>query len=196
MKPSPSTKGTSCGGSKRRKSPLAVFVITPSANTVTSHTGNTITWPYFLSTLPKSLRSKLDGKKATCRQVNSIMREQGILLITQERNLQSLTMRDLSEIKSLSSDHRAEIRHLVRLSVKQLLPNTRAAKAKSNCSKEATYHAALESTARSIRSEIGRSKGYGRPWVFRSHTKAGKRPTPTMKPITRSRRQNGIPKQQ
>lgn len=181
MKPSRSRKGTSSGGSKRHKLPSAVFVITPWENTVTTASGSTITWPYFLSTLPKSLRSKLAGKKASSRRVNSIMREHGILLITRERSLRNLTISDLSQIRNPSSEQVAEIRHLVRHSVKQLSKSTQAAKRKSNCSSVETYHAALESTAKSIRSEIGRSKGYGPRWASRLRTRRAKPRIPTTK---------------
>lgn len=186
-----STRRNSSAGSKRVKPPLAHFVTMPSGNTVMTPSGNIITWQYFLSTLPKSLQLKLGGKRATSAQARSIMREHDIWLITPEKNLLSLAIRDLNQGKSPNSEALAAIRRSVMPFVRQSLQNIQAARLKSNSSKEVTSPALSESTIKSILSGIGRSKKYARPSVSRSRIKAVAPITPTTKVTTHLRRPNG-----
>lgn len=179
-----SKRKNSSAGSKEVKKPLAHFVTMPSGNTVMSPSGNIITWQYFLSTLPKSLQSKLAGKRATSARAHSIMREHGIWLITQERNLLRSAIRDFNQGRNPNSEALAAIRRWVMPFVRQSLRNIQADKHKSSSSKEATSTGLSESTINSILSGIGRSKKYARPSVSHSRIKAGAPITRTTKPTT------------
>ena len=185
MSESPSTKSNSSILSKQPGKISDIFVITPWANTVTTRTGNTITWPYFLSTLPKSLQSSLDGVEASSRKARSIMRAQGILLITRPRSLQRKMIDASRQGKSQSSVLQAEILRLARVSARTLLHDIKRNKAKSYCRNAVMSRDASALTDEFIQSVIGPLRKSEPNWEYRSRTEGVRKQTPSTKATTR-----------
>lgn len=122
-----SEDGSKTRSGPRRKTPPGLFVIMQSGNTVLNHDGRIITWPYFLSTLPKSTRLRLAGKStASSRQVKSIIRDAGISLIT----LPSTAIEVPCQGPNQNSELAAEIHRLVQLSLKASSARTKPRKVK------------------------------------------------------------------
>ena len=82
------------------------FVITPSANTVTTSDGRTITWPYFLRTIAKLPKCSMPGEndKAGLTQLNSILVWRGIWLAMPPSDLPKPMTLDWSSIRSRNSE--------------------------------------------------------------------------------------------
>lgn len=187
-----STRNRSFSGSRTRRNtpPVAAFVITSSGNMVRDLQGRTITWRYFLSTLPKSLLYRTDGRNVVSfRTLQSRLRERRILLITQPRKPE--TSLDLSKELSRSLEVQAEIRRLVRKWSKHSSRTTSNPRPTPLFRSKETSQDLSEPLVRSILSEAGLSRKSERALESRSSIGTGSSPTPTTCNTMKKRKQNG-----
>ena len=88
---------------KRSNVPSAVYELSPSENTVTTPCGLTITWSYFLTILPKPVQLPIPGNTASLRSTNSRLAEQGISLVTPQKNSRLARTVALKAVKNPNS---------------------------------------------------------------------------------------------